>query len=636
MKQLLLLFSMFISMTVSITVVGGEYPVSAIPNELLKNANAVIRKQEQVIEINSLNKVTLRDHYVITILNEAGENEAYWMEYYSRLRTIHHIEGALYDAMGNKIRTIRKSEIKDEPVSSSMTMVDDDRIKYHNFYYKTFPYTVEYESEVTKSESMFLPSWTPLNAKNVAVELSSLTLISPIDYEVRVKIFNSLKPAVVTTAGKIKTSIWSISQQPPVPREYAAPGIYELAPYISFGPSAFKLGDYTGSMRTWKEYGQFIIKMNSGLTDLPQSIKDKVAQLTASAKSDEEKVKRLYEFMQRNTHYVGIQLGIGGWRPFSASYVAENGYGDCKALSNYMVALLKAAGIQANYVLIRSGENERDISFDFPSSQFNHAICAVPLKQDTIWLECTSQTVPAGYMGSFTGNRHALMITDDGGTIVATPRYDKNQNTLRGNFSGIIDPEGKLNLQAIITYQAECSDVLHGRIHAQSKEEQLKYLKKSLDIPYYDIVDFSYLESGGKIPSITENFHLQAPNYSQVSGKRLFIIPNVLNRWDNKLDADTARFHPVVLTDERYESDSVFIALPSGYRPESLPKPLEIQTPYGNYTASVTIKDDQLMYSRTLSLNRGRFPAPDYNKLVKFYEQVYKADRAKVVLVKSE
>jgi hypothetical protein len=32
----------------------------------------------------------------------------------------------------------------------------------------------------------------------------------------------------------------------------------------------------------------------------------------------------------------------------------------------------------------------------------------------------------------------------------------------------------------------------------------------------------------------------------------------------------------------------------------------------------------------------GHFPAKDYNELAKFYETIYKADRNKVVLVKTE
>ena len=67
------------------------------------------------------------------------------------------------------------------------------------------------------------------------------------------------------------------------------------------------------------------------------------------------KVAVLYNYLQQNTHYVGIQLGIGGWQTYDAAYVATKKYGDCKALSNFMISLLKEAGIKGHAVVIKGG-----------------------------------------------------------------------------------------------------------------------------------------------------------------------------------------------------------------------------------------------------------------------------------------
>ena len=205
-------------------------------------------------------------------------------------------------------------------------------------------------------------------------------------------------------------------------------------------------------MDTWENYAKWIMLLNKDRNVMPDQSKKQAHELTKNAKSTEEKVRILYEYMQNKTRYVGIQLGIGGFQPFEASVVDQTGYGDCKALSNYMVTLLKEVGITANYTLIRAGANAPAMDISFPSSQFNHVIVAVPNETDTLWLECTSQTNPFGYLGDFTGDRYALMITDVGGKIVKTPAYTASQNTQRCTGDVFIELTGDAKAKIKTTF----------------------------------------------------------------------------------------------------------------------------------------------------------------------------------------
>jgi hypothetical protein len=231
-------------------------------------------------------------------------------------------------------------------------------------------------------------------------------------------------------------------------------------------------------MDSWDNYAKWIISLNTGRDVLPESTKKHIHELTANAKTTEEKVRLLYEYLQSKTRYVGIQLGIGGYQPFEASVVDQTGYGDCKALSNYMVSMLKEVGISANYTLIKGGAGESDIDVSFPSSQFNHVIVAVPGKADTLWLECTSQTNPFGYLGDFTGDRHALMITNDGGKIVKTPSYTATDNTQSRTAEVFVQPTGDAKAKIKTTYcglQYENGEL--SRVVNTQYDEQKKYPK---------------------------------------------------------------------------------------------------------------------------------------------------------------
>ncbi|MEQ1677563.1 MAG: DUF3857 domain-containing protein [Chitinophagaceae bacterium] len=614
----------------------GEYAVARIPVLLLKGAQIVIRQSEYVAELQSLDKLVIHRHFVITVLNEDGVPFSRLTESYDKFSEIKNIEGALYDAAGNKLKSLKNKDVEDVSGTSGMSLAGDSRLKLHSFYSKDFPYTVEYFVEELQKQTMFFPSWVPVWSDNVAVEKSSITFIAPKNYLVRYREFNYPSGVVVKEDNDRKVYKWAISNYPAVTREFASPGWKEITPQVMLAPSNFTIEDYSGNMTDWKELGKFQNALNVGRDKLPDNIKQKVSELTSKTTTVAEKTKVLYSFLQSSTRYISIQLGIGGWRPFDASYVASKSYGDCKALSNYMYALLKEAGVQSFYTLIKAGDYEEDIITDFPSRQFNHAILCVPDGKDTIWLECTSQDKAPGYMGGFTGNRHALLITEDGGRLVPTPRYNLHENQQVRRITATLDEEASLFVKVKTSYKAMEQDDLQMIINALSKDKVKEFLHEQLDFATYDIRNFEYKENKSALPSVEESLDVEVTNYATITGKRLFIIPNIMTRHQRKLSADSSRKYDLRLRHEYINVDSVEINLPPGYIAESLPKDATISSKFGKYFSSVKLTGSTINYYRHIEHYGGRFPASDYPELVRFYEAIYKADRNKVVLVKNE
>src|SRR5258705_5301746 len=138
------------------------------------------------------------------------------------------------------------------------------------------------------------------------------------------------------------------------------------------------------------------------------------------------------------------------------------------------------------------------------------------------------------------------------------------------------------------------------------------------------------------IPEIEEKLDLYVSNYASITGKRLFILPNVMNRSNTKLKTDEERKYDIVLHHEYKDIDSVEIEIPKGYEPESLPQAVNIETKFGKYSSATKLSNDKIGYYRVMEQYSGSFPAKDYAGLVKFYDAIYKADRNKVVLVRNE
>jgi len=632
MKNVLLVFSFIIPPGLF----AQQYNVLLVPDSLRKNANVVVRYEERILEIKSPGKATEKERHVFTVLDESAADYGRYVTYYGRFNSINYVNCTLFDAFGKELKHMKKKDMLDRSVDDQMSLMLDQRAKECNFFYRTYPYTVDFEEEDDVDGILDFSDWMPLHDPSMSVQLSRYVIIAPKDYRIRYKTNNcGIKPVITENGGKTIYT-WEIKNLPAISMESNAPPLSELVPNVMFAPSDFEAEGYKGNMDTWQDYGKFIYQLVKGRDVLPANIKAKVHELTDGLKDDRQKIYVLYDFLQKNTRYISIQLGIGGWQPFDATYVATKRYGDCKALSNYMVSLLKEAGIKAKYVEIMAGKNAPPMVEDFPSSQSNHVIACVPMLKDTIWLECTSQTKSPGFMGSFTGDRKAILIDEDGGHIVSTPKYTSEDNQRLRVVNAIVNAEGNLDARVNTKFIGIPEEDLHYYVSEASKDERDRHLNESLNLPTYEIDKSNYEEEKGRIPVMKEYLHVTSVGYASVTGKRLFIAPNLFNKTGLKYSPDSVRKYDIVYNLAFTDIDSVAIQVPGGYITESMPQPVKLESKFGKYSCSVKVEGDKIYYTRLYEKNKSRFPASDYAELVKFQEQIYKADRTKIVLVKKE
>ncbi len=613
-----------------------EYSMLLLPDSISKGSDLVKRSEEYVLTIKSAAKFSLSEKHVYTILNSAGLEYASYQSYYDKFSSINSLSGKMFDRWGKQIKHTKKGDWKDYSAYDGFSLLSDARYKTNEFYSAEYPFTVEYEEEMDYNGTQGFPRWIPQNRPDMAVQSSRFTVIAPASYKLRYKQLNYLGEPVISQNGDVKTYSWEVKNLRAKKFEPAAPPFTELTPVVFFAPSTFEVQGFQGDMSTWQGYGKFMYQLIKDRDVLPAEIKKKVHELTDGLKDDREKSLVLYDYLQKNTRYISIQLGIGGWQPFEASYVADKKYGDCKALSNYMIALLKEAGIKGKYIEIYGGSTPPPFIGDFSFSQANHVIACVPLAKDTLWLECTSQTASAGYLGSFTGNRKALLIDENGGQLVNTPVYSINDNMQVRIVNATLTDEGNLMADINSRYTGLQQEFPHSLMHEASGKEREEYLNKMFNLPTYQVMTNKYTEHKGVLPSVTEGLQVSITNYATITGKRLFIAANIFGSASTKLSPDTARKYDYLVKDAYRDIDSVEIKIPAGYSAESLPKNVMLDSKFGKYVSSVKVENDKITYYRLVEQYSGRFAPKEYNDLVKFHDQVFKADRNKIVLVKAE
>jgi len=614
--------------------VQAQYAVSEISSELKKGADVVIRTSEEVMTVRGVEDITFSEKAAYTIMNKEGFGLAVFYRYYDKLSKLKGIKITYYDANGKTIKRVKSNEIQDVNITGSGSVYDDNRIKYFEPDEFAYPFTVAFEYESVEKTSLNFRPFVAQPIAGISVEKAVYRAYTPKGYELRYKELNGINPTNKQSLSDKDIYEWTIENEPALKSELAGESVRTRAKSVLLAPSSFSVEGYDGDMSTWKGLGQWQYALNQGRDNLPENVKSEVRQLVADAENDKEKVRRVYQYLQENTRYVSIQLGIGGWQPFPATMVAENGYGDCKALSNYTASLLKAAGIKSNYVIIKAGPDEDDIVTDFPSNQFNHVILAVPMEKDTVWLECTSQEAPFNFLGGFTSDRHALMVTEKGGTLIKTPEYPAEQNSQVRKALVTFDAEGNATAEITTVYEGRQYDI-NSRIATKGTEEQRKYLLNVIDIPVFDLGDFDYNQEKSENPVLTETYDLSLRKYGSVTGKRLFFVPNLLNRRSGVPPRNENRQSAIIRRFNYMDIDSVVFKLPENYRMEFEPETVELDSEFGEYKLSYDFNPDtnEFTFVRYIKVYKGKFPANTYGDYRGFWRKVARSDKSKLVLV---
>jgi transglutaminase-like putative cysteine protease len=610
----------------------SQYDASSIPKDLLENANAVIRNQDIRFFVRSPGRATLTVKEIVTILNEKGRSwGVLYIPYYTNSYATF-LGGAVYNKFGKLEMRIANKFVKDYSEYGG-SLYEDSRVLYYEPAMRTYPYTVEYHYQITYIGFLGIPGWSPTRSTGISVENASYSLDIPEDYGFRY--LESNFSAHADTEKKKSRIIyqWKVDHIRSIsPQAYAKPA-FNYLPAVHLAPDDFVMEGKSGSMRTWEDLSSWHYSLLLDRDKLPESTEKEVLSLVKDLNDDLYKARRIYEYMQSKTRYVSIQLGIGGWQPFEAKVVDEVGYGDCKALVNYTMALLKVAGISSYYAVVQAGTNASPILTDLPSRQFNHAILCLPLKGDTIWLECTNQHQPFGYLGSFTDNRYALLIKPNEGELVKTKAYNKNDNFRNRDAHIILDGEGNAEIKMTTEYSGLDSDIYFSVIR-QGSEDQKNWLANYISLPGFQLNKYSFDKNFDIIPSVKSEILFSVKNYASKSGKRIFLPLNQLSRWTSVPGSKPVFVRDIYLRNASTQTDHFSFEVPEEFNIEAIPNPVFIESRFGEYYINVERTGNNLLYKRSFFLKEGVFPSDGYDELNEFLQKISLADQSQVILIR--
>ncbi len=446
---------------------------------------------------------------------------------------------------------------------------------------------------------------------------------------------------------------WELSNLPAIPDEPLSPSLTHLVPRlaVSYFPPANSQQLSIKTFSKWSDVAAWMSELEDPQVIIDDALTRKANELTASAKTEYDKIRAIANYVQ-NIQYISIQTGLGrggGYRPHSSAEVLAKSYGDCKDKANLMRAMLKVVGIDAIPVSIYSGDPNY-VRASWPSpQQFNHCIIAVKVSDQTqgstiiqhatlgrlLIFDPTDEETPIGDLPFHLQGSLALIDSKTETDLVRMPVTPPEMNQLERIATLQLSPEGGISGHIKELANGQTAASLRSEFRGLSKPDYTvtieKWLARGVTSARLNKIEPTENTGDG---GFSLNLEFTANTYGQLMQNRLLVFkPVVVARREALALTAATRKHPVVLHANAY-SETVRVQLPSGFVVDELPDPVKLQTAFGSYVTSYEVKDNELVFKRSLSQQAKTIAPSDYEAVRKFFESIRAAENAPVVLAR--
>ena len=575
------------------------------------------------------NKLICINSYEIRINNREGDEAAEISIFYDKKDNVNIESACIEDVLGKVVRKLKKNEITQRQAYSYDMLYMDTYVKEFQLRHNTYPYVIKYSYKIVLSDFLAIASWYPFLEVNQPVKSAQLTVDIPLNYQIKKKEEFIDSPQVDTLGNTVRYT-WNTS--------YAGEGLQR---YVSFSslpipcvtvlPLQFKYG-VNGSWKSWESFGTWITELNSKGRNLPLSEKEKIDKLLSGISDPKEKVSILYSYLQNNTRYINVKIDVGGLKAYPAEYVSVNKYGDCKALSNYMVSMLEYAGIKSYYTLIQAGDKIEETDKNFPMQAFNHVIVTVPLNKDTIFLECTDKNIPCGYLGAFTQGRDAFIVDGENSRFIRTPEQQPS-DVLCTSVINVPVTSGYATVEMKMYKRGREYDYFTSLSTQLRKDDVEKYIRNMYS-GSFEINNYSIEKEDNNRPEITFRLNLKMSNTVKLYGNEI-ILPVFPQKLPD-IESPELRTQPLQLYYPIAYQDTVIYHFDDDRKIKATPKNISIHSRFGNYNLNFDFSENRLTVTKNILIFKGLYRTPeDYKDFYAFLSSI-KTNESKNIHIKSE
>jgi hypothetical protein len=526
--------------------------------------------------------------------------------------------------------------VVDEFYKDNDLFYNDARVKHMSLDFPVQGYSYHYELEkkyddVKYFTSLYFNDEFPLMKKEI-------NIIVPDWLTVELKEFNFDKNKVLKTktvnSDKTVTYTYSLENVPAFYKEENAPGNSYIYPHILIIAKSYKDNDkittlFNSSADLYKWYKTLVDLMK----DDPKVFTDKVKELTASAKTDEEKIKSIYYWVQDNIRYIAFEDGLAGFKPDESDHVFTKRYGDCKGMANLIKQMLKVAGFDARLTWIGT----KHIAYDYTTPSLavdNHMICTVILNGKKYFLDGTEKFNSFGQYAERIQNKEVMIEDGDNFIIEKIKPVTSEANKERFTTTLSIENEQLIGNCSKSYLGESCAQFLYlyNSFETNKKGETLDKMLSKSD-KNISVLNIKTTDLNNRDQKLNIDYEIAIQNKVSSFDNELYVDLEYMNEFkffelkDRKTDYEF---------DFKKDYESVTkLKIPTGYKVTKLPENLIVKE--SNFDISITFQQTpkEIIYKKVFIIKNGVVKDVEMEKWNTFVKNLNKVYNQPITFLKS-
>ncbi len=501
--------------------------------------------------------------------------------YHSSFNELKKVEAFTLVPDGKSMKKVKVTNFKTQSSRSSGVFYDDMKETTFDFPLMTKGSIAHMETQHFNKDIRFLTGFYFSNYLPVAH--SSFSVSFPAEVSIKYIIRNDADKMIAvaeTKKGGKKTITFSAKNIKDYEHYSDGTSIRYYAPHVIIYVSSYEVDKETVQVFSsldalYKWNAGFLANIN---TQPDATLKKLADSITSGTKTDKEKVRAIYTWVQDHIKYVAFEEGLEGFVPRQAADVCRKRYGDCKDMASILTELCSLSAVKAHFTWIGT----RAIPYAYSEVPLpvtdDHMICAVQLDGQWTFLDATDPQCIFGLPTSGIQGKEALIsFGPDKYELVKVPIVPAETNLITDStFLHIND--GMLKGNSSVNYLGYFGSDVFRNLQYHTGEDERKYalqrMGKASNKFMLKDYKFTLSEKGDKAANISAHFEI--PDYVKSIGDEIYLNLN-LEKLVSSTPIDIDKRKVAVENEFLYTINQVHqLEIPAGYTTDYIPKNVSV------------------------------------------------------------